>query len=76
MKQLLPEIPLRLGRLEARVRASIRKPWLREVRIVRWHHQFLDATDLLVDESPQLCRAIVLGGRDASRDKEKRYGED
>jgi hypothetical protein len=76
VKQLLSEIPLRLGRLEARVRASIRKPWLRKLSIVRWHHQFLDATDLLVDEPPQLCGAVALGGRDASRDKVKRHGED
>ena len=70
VKQHFPEVPLRLGRLEERVRASIGKPWLRKVRIVRRHHQLLDATDLLVDEPAQLCGAVALASRDDARNKE------
>jgi hypothetical protein len=52
VKELFPEVALGLGYLEARVRASIGKPRLRQVGIVRWHHQLFDATDLPVDELP------------------------
>ena len=66
MKELLPEVTLRLGDLEERVKASIGQPWLRKVRIVRWHHQLLDATDLLVDEPAQLSGAVALRGDDSA----------
>ena len=69
MKQLFPEVALRLGDLEARVRAAIGEPRLRQVGIVRRHHQFLDATDLLVDEPAQLGGAVALSGRDAAGTK-------
>ena len=59
-----PEIALGLGGLEARVRASIGKPRLRKVGVVRRHLQFLDSTGLLVDEPAQLSRAVVLAGSD------------
>ena len=69
VKQQFPEVTLRLGGLEERVRASIGQPRLRKVGIVRRHHQFLDATDLLVDEPAQLGGAVALGGRDAAREQ-------
>ena len=47
MKELFPEVTLGLGGLEERVRASIGKPRLRQVGIVRRNHQLLDAPDLL-----------------------------
>jgi hypothetical protein len=50
VKQQLPEVALRFGCLELGVRASIGKPWLRELGVVRRDHQFLNATDLPVDE--------------------------
>jgi hypothetical protein len=62
-----PETALSLGCLEARVWASIGKPRLRKVGILRWHHQLLDSTDLLVNEPAQLCRAVALSGGDAAR---------
>src|SRR5262249_31925635 len=66
VKQQLPEVTLGFGCLELGVRAPVGKPWLRKVLIVRWHHQLLDATDLLVDEPAQLRRAVVLRGGDSA----------
>ena len=69
VKQQFPEVTLGFGCLELGVRAPIGKPWLRKLGIVRRDHHFLDATDLLVDESAQLCGAVALGSRDAARNK-------
>jgi hypothetical protein len=66
MKELFSEIALRFGDSEARVRASVGKPRLRQVGIAQRHHQLLDAPDLLIDERPQLGSAVALG-RDRAR---------
>jgi hypothetical protein len=50
VKQLFPEVPLRLGDPETRIDSSVLKTWLRKVNVMRWHHQLVDATDLPVDE--------------------------
>jgi hypothetical protein len=34
---------------------------------VRWHHHFLDAADLLVDEPTQLSGAVSFGSDDTAR---------
>ena len=69
MKQQFPEVTLGFGCLVLGVRAPIGKQWLRKLGIVRRDHHLLDATDLLVDESAQLCGAVALGSRDAARNK-------
>jgi hypothetical protein len=75
VKELFPQVTLRLGGLETRVRTSIRQPWLWKIGIVRGNHQLLDAANLLVDEAAQLGRRgvvitttaiIVLGDRHAA----------
>src|SRR5207245_4564984 len=63
MKELLAEVALRLGRLEARVGTGISavgKPRLRQVRIVCRDHQFLDSTDLPINEPAQLDGAVTV----------------
>jgi len=66
VEQQFPEVPLGLGCLEERIRTAIGKPWLRKIRVVRWHHQLLDATDLVIDESAQFCWAGTLPGDNAA----------
>jgi hypothetical protein len=66
VKELFPEVALRLGYLEERVRASVGKPWLWKVSIARGHHQLVDPTDTLIDELAQLGRAVALRDGDAS----------
>jgi hypothetical protein len=61
VEELFSEVTLGLGCLEERVRAPIGQPRLRKVCIVRWYHQLLDATDLIVDEPAQLRGAGALG---------------
>ena len=75
VKQLLPEVPLGLGDLEERVRAAIGQPRLRQVGIVRRHHQLLDAADLLIDESAQLRRAAALRGGDGAAQEREGNGQ-
>src|SRR5919199_6438574 len=71
VKELFAEVPLRLGRFEKRVRASVRKARLRQVGIVRRHHQPLNAANLLIDEAAQLRRTVALGSDDgAERQRE------
>src|SRR5205807_6481549 len=63
VKELLAEVALRLGRLEARVGAGITavgKSRLGQIRIVCRDHQFLDATDLPINEPAQLDGAVTL----------------
>jgi hypothetical protein len=60
VKKLFPEVTLGFGCLEERVWASIGKPWLRKVSIVRCHHQRLNVTDLLVDKLAQLGGTLAL----------------
>ena len=66
MEQLLAEIPLRLGNHELRIGASVGKARLRDVGVVRRHHQLRDAADLFVDEAAQLRGAVSLRGGDAA----------
>jgi hypothetical protein len=53
--------------LEIRVWASIGKTRLRKVGIVRWHHQLLESTDLLVNEPAQLSGAVPLSSGDSAQ---------
>jgi hypothetical protein len=74
MKELLPEVVLRLGRLEERVRTSVGQPRLWNVSIVRRHHQLMDSAHLPVDESSQLRGAVALGRCDCGAQQRKGNG--
>ena len=74
VKELLPEVALRLSRLEERVRASIGQPWLRKIGIVRRNHQLLDSAHLLVDETAQLRGTVALSDRDCAAQQGNDHG--
>jgi hypothetical protein len=71
VKELFAKVALRFCDLEERIGSSIGEPRLRQVSIVSRHHQFLDATDLRVDEAPELCRTVALRCRDAATGKQQ-----
>ena len=74
VKHQFPEVTLRLGGLEERIWRAIGEARLREITVVRRHHQLLDATDLRVDEPAQLGRAAALRGGDAAVHQRKGNG--
>jgi hypothetical protein len=85
VKEQFPEVTLGLGRREERIRASICTPRLWKVRIMGRHHQFLDAPNLVIDESTQLRGAGSLSSSesrvqkrdgDSGDDREDRTGKD
>ena len=84
VKEQFPEVTLGLGRREERIRASICTPRLWKVRIMGRHYQFLDAPNLLIDESTQLRGAGSLSSSesrvqkrdgDSGDDREDRTGK-
>ncbi|HJZ75360.1 MAG TPA: hypothetical protein VKE51_26680 [Vicinamibacterales bacterium] len=75
MEKLLAKVALGFGDLEERVRATIREPRLRKIGVACRHDQFLDSSDLLVDEPAQLRGTVALGRRDSVRQQQQRSGE-
>jgi hypothetical protein len=60
VEELLAEVSLRFGGLVAIGHLTNRRGWQWNVGIRRWNLQFIDSTDLLLNEVPQPFGAVVV----------------